>query len=296
MSVKFFGQFLLERGKIIREELLDALELQQKVNVKLGAIAVDAGYLTAKQIEEICQRQQQSDKMFGEIAVELNYLTDKQVMELLSIQKNERLSLAEALMQKGYLTLSDLEQELAEFKKSQEGVSNKVYLAVKEYPTPCIPETFLDLTLKFFRRLVGIDLEVIDSHRDSHRIAPYLWNISQGFRGDSNGMVILSMPDQVFLKAASHVAQEKLWEIDEFAKDSVREFVNIVAGNVAAKLSHSHNIHITLHPPKFFTSLGTIEIPQDNSAVVVKLASAAHELQNYTLQISLLYLPTSKKT
>lgn len=292
MSVKFFGQFLLERGKIIREELLDALELQKQSNVKLGTIALDAGYLTAKQVEEVVQRQQQTDKMFGELALEMKYLSEKQLQDLMEIQKNERMSLGESLVKKGYLSLADLEQELAAFKKSQEGVVEKVYHAVRGCPMSVIPEVFLDITIKLFRRMVDLDLDIMDSHTDAGRIAPYLWNIYQRFSGDSSGLFIISMPEPIFLKVASHVAQEKIWEIDDLAKDSAREFVNIVVGNCAAKLSHEQGVRIQLQPAKFFTSLGTIEIPADSShAIAVKLGSASHDLQNYSLQISLLYSP-----
>jgi CheY-specific phosphatase CheX len=295
MSVKFFGQFLLERGKIIREELLDALELQKQSNAKLGTIALDAGYLTAKQIEEVVQRQQQTDKMFGEIALDMKYLNAKQLQDLMEIQKNEKMSLGESLVKKGYLSLTDLEQELAAFKKSQEGVVADVYHAVRGCPIPMIPEIFLDITIKLFRRMVDLDLDIIDFHTDAGRIAPYLWNIYQRFSGDSCGLFIISMPELIFLKVASHVAQEKIWEIDDLAKDSAREFVNVVVGNGAAKLSHEQNIRLQLQPAKFFTSLGTIEIPSESShTIAVKLGSASHDLQNYSLQISLLYSPSNK--
>lgn len=295
MPLKFFGQFLLERGKILREELLDALEFQQQTNLKLGNIALETGYLTKEQVENIHQDQQRTDKMFGEIAVNLKYLNSKQVEELLQIQKNARITLGEALVQKGYLSLATLEQELAEFKKLQEGVVEKVYLAVRKSPTPVIPEIFLDLTIKLFRRMVDVDLEVTDSHRDVTKIAPYLWNIYQRFSGDCSGLCVVSLTETIFLKTASHIAQEKIWEIDDLAKDGVREFVNIVVGNSAAKLSHDHGIQISLHPPKFFTSLGTIEIPADISeTVALKLGCPEYELQDYNVQIAVLYSPPAK--
>ena len=294
MSVKFFGQFLLERGKIIREELLDALKFQKEVNVKLGTIALDAGYLSAAQVEEIQERQQQGDQLFGEVAVKLKYLAQDQVDELLLIQKNERISLGESLLQKRYLSMSDLERELAEYKKAQEGVTEKALAAVKESKDSIIPANFLDLTIKLFRRLVDIEVQVIESHNDADRIAPHLWNIYQCFDGDTKGLYVMSVPEPIFLQVASHVAQEKIWEVDNFAKDAAQEFVNVVVGNSIAKLSQE-GMKFSLEPPKIFTSLGRIEIsPESTETVVVKLGSNELQDPEHSVQIAILYSPLKK--
>lgn len=295
MSVKFFGQFLLERGKIIKEELLDALEFQKEINVKLGTIALDASYLTAEQIEQISQEQYQSDELFGEIAVNLNYITTKQLDDLLTIQKNERITLGEALLQKGYLTLGELEEELTAFKKSQEGMNEQVLQIIKGADTAIIPENIFDITIKLFRRLVDIDVKVMESHTDADCVAPYLWNVYQPFSKDSQGVCILSVADPVFLKIASNISEEKLYEIDKLAKDAVKEFVNVIMGNSAAKLSQK-GIHIDLHPPQVATSLGQIEIPPKSSkAAAVKLGAPGFELENQNFQISVVYSPIPGK-
>ena len=43
----------IEQGKIIREELLDALDLQKSMNAKIGTIALEGNYLTQEQIDSI---------------------------------------------------------------------------------------------------------------------------------------------------------------------------------------------------------------------------------------------------
>lgn len=293
MSVKFFGQFLLEKGKIIREELLDALKFQKEVNVKLGTIALDSGYLTVEQIEQITRLQQQSDKMFGEIAVAHNYLTEKQLEELLLIQKNERISLGEALVQKGYLTLAELALELKDYKQSQHGVTERIYAEIKKTPDSLLAEVFLDMTIKLFRRIADIEMQVLNIHNNADRISPHLWNFYQNFSGKSAGVFILSVPDPILLSIASHMAQEKIWEIDNFAKDGVKEFVNYIVGNSVAKLSQE-NLPLELQPPKIVTSLGKIEIPSESNQVMsAKLGSQEYEIKDYTLQVSLIYSPVA---
>ncbi|NTW88764.1 MAG: chemotaxis protein CheX, partial [Desulfobulbaceae bacterium] len=40
MAVKFFGQFLIEQGVVTSDALLNAINLQDKNNLKLGEMAV----------------------------------------------------------------------------------------------------------------------------------------------------------------------------------------------------------------------------------------------------------------
>ncbi len=46
MAVKFFGQFLVEQGIVTSEALLNAINLQDKNNLKLGEMAVAMGLIT----------------------------------------------------------------------------------------------------------------------------------------------------------------------------------------------------------------------------------------------------------
>lgn len=288
MSVKFFGQFLLERGKIIKEELLDALEFQKTINVKLGTIALDAGYLNAEQVERIRSQQITTDKLFGEIAIDMQYLTPEQLEELLVIQKNERISLGDALLQKGYLNLSELEEELKVYKSQQNVYEAKGQYAIVKSLNPEIPQTFIDLTIKFLRRLVDIDVDVLESHNNPEKIAPYLWNVCQQFYGNTKGMYILSLSEKPLLKIASNIAQENLKEIDDLAKDGSKEFVNTLVGNTVAKLSQK-NIKLSLKPPELYPSLGQIHIdPHWTQTTSVRLSSSEYEIQ-----LSIVYSPLS---
>ncbi len=279
MPAKFFGQFLLERNKIIKEELLDALSLQKDINVKVGTIALDAGYLNAKQIESIHKEQLSTDKMFCEIAVDMKLLTKEQTEELLQIQKNEYISLGEALLQKGYLTLSDLEVELLEYKKDKEYHTRAATEVLQQLSDPKLAGVFLEITIKFLRRLGDIECHVAASSRDKDNVAPNIWKVFQEFYGDVNGTYIISLADESLLQIASNFSQEKLREIDDLAKDSLKEFVNILVGNTVTKLTKD-NISLTIRPPKIVTSLSEIDTPEgETETIAVSLASDSGEMQ-----------------
>ena len=80
------GNYLVETGRITKEQLQDVLANAGKVRVKLGLIAVAEGYMTAAEAEEVNRLQAVMDKRFGDIAVENGYLTDEQVGALLKKQ------------------------------------------------------------------------------------------------------------------------------------------------------------------------------------------------------------------
>jgi len=104
MAVKFFGRFLLRKGIITEDQLLDAVNYQKEMNRRIGAVAVERKLLTKKQVESVLEEQKKVDMPFGEIAVGLKYLTRKKLDDLLFLKNVNHVYLGEALLTKGYLT------------------------------------------------------------------------------------------------------------------------------------------------------------------------------------------------
>ena len=63
MSAKFFGQFLLEKGRISSQQLVDALEYQKSVTQPIAVLALESGMLTADQVYHVL-KQLRPDKHF----------------------------------------------------------------------------------------------------------------------------------------------------------------------------------------------------------------------------------------
>ena len=84
MFVQFFGGFLLNKGAVTREQLIDAMEKESTSHIQLGTLAMHAGLMDAEQIEDVRISQTHTDKRFGEICVDKGYLTESQVDELLA--------------------------------------------------------------------------------------------------------------------------------------------------------------------------------------------------------------------
>ena len=53
MYTQFFGNFLLSRGVVTSEQLINAIKEESTTHIKLGTLAIHAGYMTASEADNI---------------------------------------------------------------------------------------------------------------------------------------------------------------------------------------------------------------------------------------------------
>ncbi len=156
MAIKFFGQFLVEKGAITRLALLQAIDLQDKTNLKFGELVVEMGLMSTVDVAKIHQAQRTQDLHFGDMAVKLGILDDKQVEMVLTRQRNCHLYIGEALVKVGALNEPKLKSYLQEFKKDQVAfISEKIEIPAN-VPHKPIWEMVADLTFKMLTRVAGV--------------------------------------------------------------------------------------------------------------------------------------------
>lgn len=119
MSLKFFGQFLIECGEIDGWQLAEALALADRTNRTIGELARADGLISELAADRVNDRQRREDRPFGELAVEMGLLTGEQVEHLLRRQRETRLFLGEALVRLGHLPEDRLPGLLERFKIDQ---------------------------------------------------------------------------------------------------------------------------------------------------------------------------------
>ena len=251
MSVKFFGQFLIEKGVIDKKQLLDAVEYQQNVNIKLGTLAIDRGFMNHEQVQEIIELQKKENKFFGELAVEKGYLTEEQLNELLNQQKSDRVYLGEALVEKGYLSLAELEKFLKEFKESQEKDIDLIMKSMQNISDVKHIDIMISVTLNMLRRIADISGKIGGCQKEHINQRYLVYSIRQQLEGEINGAYILNVTENVFLNIAMKMLKTQIEEIDEIAIDAVKEFVNIIIGHICSSLS-SQGMVVNTQPPEFF--------------------------------------------
>ncbi|WP_298439140.1 chemotaxis protein CheX [Geobacter sp.] len=267
MAVKFFGQFLVEKGVVSREILLQAIELQESVNLSFGATAMAMGLLAEGDIEKVHDAQRTEDLRFGDMAVKLGLLTGEQMMQVLARQKNTHLYIGEALVKVGGLSADKLPALLDEFKADQaQYATDKVAIPAGVTDAP-FWEMLADLSYKMLTRVALLTFrpEPIATARSLPAMEVYA---AMEFSGDVSGRYLLGVSAATQKQIAREILKEANvdGEPKEVLDDTVMEFVNVVLGNVAAKAAQMGKA-IEIAPPELVEAAGEIEAPAGRSAL-----------------------------
>lgn len=269
MNIKFFGQFLLEKGFLDKKQLLDAIDYQTRINVKLGTLALDKGYLNYKQVEKITDLQRKKNKFFSELALEQNFLTKSQLDDLLKQQKSDRVLLGEAVVKKGYLTLKQLDENLREFNDMQKKSMEDIIESLQNIDSTKHLNIVITIMLNLFRRIVGVSGKIGGCQREHLNQKNFCFTIRQKIFGEINGFVVLSLSEDMFFMIASKMLNEKTHEVSDISIDAVKEFVNTVTGNICASLSEASLKTEALPPIYFDCRTGHQNIAEKDLAVKV---------------------------
>lgn len=114
------GRLLLECGKITREQLKQALEVQQQTGGQIGGVLVRLGALDNSTLDDALQSQLQHQKQkqstpapvairIGEILVAGGHISREQLEESIEHQKSSNKKLGEILVEKGYVQQHQVE-------------------------------------------------------------------------------------------------------------------------------------------------------------------------------------------
>ncbi|MEB3298403.1 MAG: chemotaxis protein CheX [Candidatus Sericytochromatia bacterium] len=274
-TVRFFGQYLLERGCINHQQLLEAVEYQNVTNARLGTLALGKGYLTEAQIQRINLAQRTTDRLFGDLAVDLGLLSQDQLSDLIELQKSHRIFLGEALIEKGFMTREAVEAELAQFRSDQQASQMMIRGALIRLKDAEMVADVLDTVLKMFKRVLHENVLIEDCREGADQLMARDWSISQRFTGDLEATFTLNIPQGLLLGMAGRMLEEEFKTVDELVQDAGQEFVNIICGNIAAKLS-VRNRNAGLLPP-VIQPAATVKPSPDAEIIHATLISISHQ-------------------
>jgi len=259
MFSQYFGQYLLTEKYLTDEQLKIALEYQQSVRLKLGVLAINAGYMNSQQANQVHQMQSKIDKRFGELAVEAGYIKEDQIEELLSSQKFGHLLLAQALIDKNFMSLEKFERAIYEYKKKY-NISESQFNLLQTDDVHEIINIYVNLDDEKYgveiKQYIALFMRNIIRFIDSAVYTKKIMKIeefktkcvvSQRIKNSINFMTYINAEQDVFLKIASRYAEEELTIIDEMAKDSVGEFLNLNNGLYLVGMSNK-GIELDMEP------------------------------------------------
>lgn len=260
MFTQFFGNFLLKKGIIDKEQLLDILKNQSNVKIKLGTLAMCEGYMTASEVEKIHILQTHVDKKFGELAVEEGYLTPEQVDELCTAQRPDYLTFGQALVDSGIVTSHQLEDlmidyqseyeiETEEFNDSQKDtvsilIDNAYSFDDFESSAGCV--NYVTLLFNNLIRFIGKDFTPLDA-----QILPEYATKNctyQNIRGDLNMFTGIDMDVATSIEFASRYMGKTMDEYDEYIEASIEDFLNLHNGLFSVNMSNDVGIELDLDP------------------------------------------------
>lgn len=259
MFDRIFGTYLVDNGKITKDQLKELTTTGNHVRVKLGMIAVSEKLMTSEQADEVNQLQAITDRRFGDIAVEKGYLTDEQVGELLNEQGNSFLHFLQAVIDKELYTIDELDEFLSSYqaemsltdKDMDALVSGDVLREVSAYlqDSDSLYSELCGVAIRTFLRLVDsnayIEKAYVTNEFECDRFA------SQATVGDHQLVTGLGSDNDDLLCVAVPFGQEEFEEVDLDALDAVAEFINCVDGLFSSALSE-RGIDIDMCPPEFY--------------------------------------------
>ena len=260
MYTQYLGQYLFNASLISADQLCELLSLAESTRVKLGVLAMNSGLMTANQVEEVHGLQRTMDRRFGEIAITKGYLTQTQLDSLLSQQDSRHLSLSQAIVDKGYLTLTQLETALNQFKQDsnvsteqlqaiQAGNLDEIVHLFLDFPDNDVPQFYYDYVALFLKNMIRfLNERPVLSWPQPLNKTPDGWFISQQAIGSHTVTTGILLSDDELIDVASRFSQETLTDVDELAKDSVSEFLNLHNGIFLINLSDK-GFDLDLQPP-----------------------------------------------
>jgi CheY-specific phosphatase CheX len=284
MIPKFFGQYLLEKEVLDKDQLIEAINYQKSKILKLGEIAVQHGFLSEKQVAKIHNEQKRTDMRFGDLSVSMGFLTEKQLEEIITIQKNNHIYLGEAIIACGHLDKAKLDMELKLFKDEQQSIPPIEVMIKEDVPNKSLVEVSADLTEKLFRRVGDMisksgQLRIERGAFDNLGVASSL-----DFHGDITARYIINVSWEIGQEIAKKTFKKDDLPFDEeLIRDTLSEFVNIVCGNIRSKMIE-RGTKLEFQPPITYLDKVDKKIPLSGGEQAI-IVPGYTQIGNYEMAI-----------
>ncbi|MDE7430680.1 MAG: chemotaxis protein CheX [Lachnospiraceae bacterium] len=272
MFTQFFGNYLLNQKLVTPEQLVEAMQEKNNTRMKLGVLAINAGYMTASQVERVHELQSKMDKRIGDIAVELGYMTEEQVMELLHAQPLGYLLLGQAIVDKGYMSNSEFEDAINSYKEkfsltdddianNEDSKVSNLISSLYDFSKTSNPELykeFVSLLMNNLVRFVGDDFTPLKPEYSIESTA--FKYTSQTINGEFSINTSLFADEPTLIEFACRYSGEDITELDEYAEASGQDFTNLHNGLFTVNVSNIQQMELTLTPPTALSDLTNSDV------------------------------------
>ena len=236
MGSMFFGQYLLSKGVINREALIDAIEQQRTTNLSLAELAVREGYLDQGRADSILTRYRTTEAGLEELCLEIGGLSRNEVDELRRIQKSEWLRIGAALVAGGHLKREMIEEQLATFHEAERKADQRLQADFRACRDPETVKTVVELSIFHLKRFTNGPVKLQSLNENGGELGPGLRRYAQKLTGDRELYVVLDLPPQIASNVARGFIGIPVEDDSEVAIDAVCECVNIIGGHACTRL------------------------------------------------------------
>lgn len=264
MYSQFFGNYLLSKQAVTKEQLILAIEEQHIRHLKVGTLAIHAGLMTTEQVDNVLMQQAHENKRFGEIAVEKGYLTKEQVLSLLQQQIPIYLLIGQRLVENGALTDSQLEElilsyqkenalsELADISTQKENlhtlIRNLFLITISDIPEYLLQ--YLALLFNNLIRMIGEDFLPLNPALCKDYVTNHC--SAQIINGEYSLTSYFDFEEDTAIAFASRYADNEFTEYDEYVRAAMEDFLNIHNGLFCVNASNEQSVELSMDPPTVF--------------------------------------------
>lgn len=271
MYDRFFGLYLLSNGLLTREQLAELAAIPENYMNTDGlgdATATLGNSLAHTQFADLAPLKEPFDFSLPAFIVEKNFLPLTQVKEAI-VKYQEECSLAAA--------------DMDGLKGLDYGIIVRVLLDFSHNPVCChpsLPYDYVALLLRNIVQLLNQEPIIWDNYEiKTHPLPPAnnsFWTVSQPLQLSKRTLhTRLLMDEKLLIAIANQYSAEKITAASDMAIDSVKEFLNVNNGLLAANLA---NIAIQVNPGVVSASRGYTPDKLDGFIIPVGLFNSQLQL------------------
>jgi hypothetical protein len=111
-----FGRYLVRRGKISEEQLLETTKVQAEINRSFAVAALENEFITLDDFKKAIAYQRQEGIRFREALLQLEIADEETIKRIHNASDAKSVKLGALLVKKGLMEENDLQATLDEFK------------------------------------------------------------------------------------------------------------------------------------------------------------------------------------
>ncbi len=271
----FFGQYLLSRGVISREVLIETIERQRETNLSLVELAVREGWIEPQRAEGILSRYRTTDAGLEELCLEYGQIDRDKLEELLRIQRSDWVRIGAALIDGGHLTRDQVEEHLAAFDELQQQTNQQLEADFRACKDPETVKKVIELAVFHLQRFTNGPVKLQTLTTDGGGLSSGRRRYAQKLVGDRELCCALDLPSQVATVVAQGFIGIAVEDDSEVAIDAVCECVNIIGGHACTELEASG---FRLRPEPPFSTKGDEPAGELGSSICARVMAGEFEV------------------